>query len=82
MSNFQNKKRIVRNYYEALDNAPLDETVSIKEAEKMYSHAKHPKSFVSLDNADHLLSKAADAEYVANIITAWASRYITVSEPV
>ena len=63
-------------------HAPLDETVSIKEAEKIYSHAKHPKSFVSLDNADHLLSKAEDAEYVANIITAWASRYITVSEPV
>lgn len=63
-------------------HAPLDATVSIKEAEKIYSHAKHPKSFVSLDGADHLLSRAEDAEYVAKVITAWASRYITVSEPI
>lgn len=62
-------------------HSPLDQTVSIKEAEKIYSHAKHPKSFVSLDSADHLLSKAEDAEYVANTITAWASRYITVAKP-
>ncbi len=62
-------------------HSPLDQTVSIKEAEKIYSHAKHPKSFVSLDNADHLLSRAEDAEYVANTITAWASRYITVIKP-
>lgn len=61
-------------------HAPLDETVSIKEAEKIYSHAKHPKSFVSLDSADHLLSKPEDAEYVAKTITAWASRYITVKQ--
>jgi putative redox protein len=61
-------------------HAPLDATVSIKEAEKIYSHAKHPKSFVSLDGADHLLSRAEDAEYVAKVITAWASRYITVAE--
>ncbi len=59
-------------------HSPIDQTVSIKEAEKIYLNAKHPKSFVSLDNADHLLSKIEDAEYVATTITAWASRYITV----
>jgi putative redox protein len=42
--------------------------------------AKHPKSFVSLDNADHLLTNRADAAYAANIIAAWAKRYIAVGE--
>lgn len=57
-------------------HSPVDETVSIKEAEKIYRTAKHPKSFISLDDADHLLTKAKDAEYVASTIAAWASRYI------
>ena len=57
-------------------HSPLDTTVSINEAEKIYRSAKHPKSFVSLDDADHLLTKPADAEYVATIIAAWATRYI------
>ncbi|OUS23986.1 osmotically inducible protein OsmC [Gammaproteobacteria bacterium 45_16_T64] len=58
-------------------HSPIDQTVSINEAEKIYRNAKHPKSFISLDDADHLLSKAADSEYVATTIAAWASRYIT-----
>ena len=57
-------------------HSPVDATVSIKEAEKIYRSAKHPKSFVSLDDADHLLTRARDAEYVATTIAAWASRYI------
>jgi len=57
-------------------HSPVDATVSINEAEKIYVAAKHPKSFISLDNADHLLTKAADAEYVASSIAAWASRFI------
>lgn len=57
-------------------HSPLDTTVSIQEAEKIYSLAKHPKSFVSLDKADHLLSQKQDAEYVAETLSAWASRYI------
>jgi uncharacterized OsmC-like protein len=43
---------------------------------EIYSAAKHPKSFVSLDDADHLLSKRADADYVADVISAWARRYL------
>ncbi|MEH6587673.1 MAG: bifunctional alpha/beta hydrolase/OsmC family protein [Halioglobus sp.] len=58
-------------------HSPIDLMVSINEAEKIYRTAKHPKSFVSLDDADHLLTKAHDSEYVAVTIAAWASRYIT-----
>jgi len=61
-------------------HSPVDATVSISEAEKIYRSAKHPKSFVSLDDADHLLTKARDAEYVATTIAAWASRYIAEPE--
>lgn len=57
-------------------HSPLDETVSINEAEKIYVAAKHPKSFVGLDDADHLLSRKKDSEYVASVISAWADRYL------
>ena len=57
-------------------HAPLDATVSINEASHLFSTAKHPKSFVSLDSADHLLTKLADAQYVADTLAAWATRYI------
>lgn len=57
-------------------HAPLDATVSILEAEKIYQSAKHPKSFISLDDADHLLSRKQDAEYVAATIASWVSRYL------
>jgi putative redox protein len=57
-------------------HAPRDEVVSIDEAAQIYRRAKHPKSFVSLDGADHLLTKRADAEYAARVIGAWASRYL------
>lgn len=57
-------------------HAPLDATVGIAEAEKIYREARHPKSFVSLDDADHLLSRKRDSEYVARVAAAWASRYL------
>ncbi len=57
-------------------HSPLDQVVSIDEAAKIYRAAKHPKSFITLDKADHLLSKAADAEYVATMISTWVSRYL------
>jgi putative redox protein len=57
-------------------HAPLDDTVSIDEASEIFLAARHPKSFVSLDGADHLLSRRADAEYVAEVIASWASRYL------
>ena len=60
-------------------HSPVDATVNIAEAERIYKAARHPKSFVSLDNADHLLTRAADAEYVADIIAAWALRQVKVS---
>ncbi len=57
-------------------HSPVDEIVSIDEAAKIYRAALHPKSFISLDDADHLLSNRDDAEYVAETIVAWASRYL------
>ncbi|PKG37826.1 bifunctional alpha/beta hydrolase/OsmC family protein [Psychromonas sp. Urea-02u-13] len=65
-------------------HSPLDATVAIADAEKIYSAAKHPKSFVSLDQADHLLSNKTDAEYAALVISAWADKYVdkaTVNKP-
>ena len=65
-----------------LFHAPLDEVVGIDNAARLYKMAKHPKSFVSLDGADHLLSRAEDAEYVATVLSAWASRYLDpMAEP-
>ncbi len=57
-------------------HAPLDEIVSIDNATEIFAAAKHPKSFVSLDDADHLLSRRKDAVYVADVLSAWASRFI------
>jgi len=59
-------------------HSPIDTIVSIDQAAEIYQSAKHPKSFISLDNADHLLSKAADAEYVGKTLAAWASRYLGI----
>jgi uncharacterized OsmC-like protein/fermentation-respiration switch protein FrsA (DUF1100 family) len=60
-------------------HSPLDSIVSIDEAASIYQAARHPKSFISLDRADHLLSKPADAEYVAATIASWASRYLDLA---
>lgn len=58
-------------------HSPQDRVVGIQNASHIYSQAKHPKSFVSLDGADHLLLKnPADAAYIADVIAAWAGRYI------
>lgn len=57
-------------------HSPSDSTVSVDEAANIFTAAKHPKSFVSLENADHLLSKAEDAEYVASVIAAWSVRFL------
>jgi putative redox protein len=62
-------------------HSPVDDTVGIDNATKIFVAAKHPKSFVSLDHADHLLSKATDALYAADVIAAWASRYIDTAQP-
>ena len=61
-------------------HSPVDDTVSIHEAEKIYVAAKHPKSFISLDHANHLLTDKADAVYAANLIAAWSEKFIEPSE--
>lgn len=69
----------IRNLKKALlvMHSPIDETVSIENAQRIYELAKHPKSFISLDKADHLLMKSpADSKYVAAVLSAWASRYL------
>jgi putative redox protein len=57
-------------------HAPLDDVVGIEHATRIFRAARHPKSFVSLDQADHLLTKVDDANYAAGMISAWASRYL------
>lgn len=62
-------------------HAPRDATVSIDNASEIFLAARHPKSFVTLDSADHLLSNAADAEYAADLIATWAKRYVDLNRP-
>ncbi len=57
-------------------HAPSDAVVGIDNAQTIYVAARHPKSFVSLDDADHMLSRKRDAQYAADVIAAWASRYL------
>jgi putative redox protein len=65
-------------------HSPRDRIVSIDNAAKIFMAARHPKSFVSLDDADHLLTRAEDAAYAAEVLAAWASRYLekAATEPV
>lgn len=57
-------------------HAPFDDTVGIDNAGKIFQAAKHPKSFISLDTADHLLTQEADSLYAGAMIAAWATKYI------
>ena len=57
-------------------HSPIDHTVGVENAAHIFSNALHPKSFLSLDQADHLLTDAADATYAGNMIAAWAAPYI------
>lgn len=61
-------------------HAPFDTIVGIENAEKLYVQAHHPKSFVTLDDADHLLSEAKDSRYVGEVIGTWAKRYFPIQE--
>ena len=63
-------------------HSPIDNTVAVEHAANIFAAARHPKSFVSLDNADHLLMKRQDAEYTARVIGAWCDRYVTTPEVV
>jgi putative redox protein len=62
-------------------HAPRDEIVGIDNAAEIFTAAKHPKSFVTLDEADHLISEPSDAEYAAEVIAAWCTRYLDLSPP-
>ncbi|PWG02297.1 alpha/beta fold hydrolase [Sphingosinicella humi] len=62
-------------------HAPRDDVAGIDNATSIFMAARHPKSFVSLDDADHLLTRPADAAYAAEVIAAWASRYLAVDMP-
>lgn len=62
-------------------HSPIDQTVGIENAAQIFSAARHPKSFVTLDNADHLVSNKEDAEYAAEVIAAWSARYLGIHQP-
>jgi putative redox protein len=62
-------------------HSPTDDTVGIDNATRIFLSAKHPKSFVSLAGADHLLSERRDSAYVADVIAAWATRYVDFTAP-
>ncbi len=61
-------------------HSPTDEIVSVDHASNLFQAAKHPKSFISLAGADHLLTKAPDAVFVAGVISSWASRYLPMKD--
>jgi putative redox protein len=61
-------------------HAPFDSTVGIENAQQLYTSAHHPKSFVSLDSADHLLTEVKDSRYVGNVIGTWVQRYFPQQE--
>jgi putative redox protein len=62
-------------------HAPRDEVVGIDNATRIFVAAKHPKSFVTLDTADHLITDPRDADYAAEVIAAWVGRYLTLDPP-
>ncbi|SLN49669.1 OsmC-like protein [Roseivivax jejudonensis] len=62
-------------------HAPRDATVGIDNASDIFTAARHPKSFVTLDDSDHLVSDPADADYAAGVIAAWMARYVDLVPP-
>jgi uncharacterized OsmC-like protein/alpha/beta superfamily hydrolase len=77
LRNHDQGARIARLHHPLLVlHSPVDQTVGIENASSIFLAAKHPKSFVSLDSADHLLTRETDATYVADVIATWASRYL------
>jgi len=61
-------------------HSPTDELVEVDNARQIFEAALHPKSFVAIDGADHLLTRKVDADYVANVIASWASRYLPADQ--
>ncbi|MEM8826459.1 MAG: alpha/beta fold hydrolase, partial [Pseudomonadota bacterium] len=61
-------------------HSPTDQIVGIENAADIFTAARHPKSFISLDDADHLLMRAADTDYAAGVITSWVQRYVDLPD--
>ena len=82
-ANAQNLTDAIRALRRALlvFHAPGDELVPIDNALRIFDAAEHPKSFVSLDGADHLLTRGSDALYVAQVLAAWVGRYLDAPRP-
>ena len=80
--NAQNLATAVRELRRALlvFHSPIDDVVGVDNARRIYDAARHPKSFVSLDGADHLLTRPTDTEYVARVLGVWARRYVPVPD--
>lgn len=76
----QSKKIATLNRALLVLHSPQDTIVGIENAREIYEQAHHPKSYISLDGADHLLSRKNDSEYVGNIISSWASRYLKFAD--
>lgn len=76
------KEGVIKNLKKALLilHSPQDNTVGIESAQEIFIEAVHPKSFVSLDGADHLLMREEDARYVGSVIAGWSTRYIDQNE--
>jgi putative redox protein len=74
----QNLSDAIRSLRRALlvFHSPVDEIVDVDNARRIFEAARHPRSFVSLDGADHLLTRRSDAAYVADILSSWAGRYL------
>ncbi len=62
-------------------HAPMDRVVGVENATQIFTHAKHPKSFITLCDADHLITREQDAEYAADVIAAWSSKYLDLRPP-
>jgi uncharacterized OsmC-like protein/pimeloyl-ACP methyl ester carboxylesterase len=78
---FVNMRETLKNLDRALLilHSPIDETVGIENAAKIFQAARHPKSFISLDKADHLLTDSEDSQYAGSVIAAWARKYINAN---
>jgi putative redox protein len=74
----QRMERVIRELGRPLliFHSPVDQTVGIENAGLIFEAARHPKSFISLDDADHLLLREVDSRYVGTVLAAWASRYV------
>ncbi len=61
-------------------HSPIDATVSVDHAAKIYGALKHPKSYISLDKIDHLITKVKDAQYIAEVISSWVTKYLNIDK--